>query len=438
MSAGNNIDGLFKSKLAGREVAYSASAWAGANQMLNQHYKWLFLRKLLWILIPVAVFSGIGVGYFSDKTSAENISNSHSQHTENLSAINELECMDEASLFNQASDEPSSYTNLNRAETDQRPEEVRQTIVASSNVNQPESKSIAAVSLQKPKSKTALGLDKNQNSAVRKQEVKKKLSTSHRRNLLKDLNIEGRKMISNDLAKIILNKNLEFMPISALPFNGIQDSSDMFDRDFSEPIMEELRKIQLFVEGGILVAQGQHDLNVNRKAPGIGLHTSLLAKYNLGESVFLDLRIGLYNRSSLTPTLGFAGSQMNSFIEIKPLLINYGSIYIGTGYQIGARHSIGGGLEFNPMLSVLARKDKTIIGESKSESSYLRDNTGFNGLDAAAIINYRLSISEKLDATAEMHFGLFDATDNAVFNTGDVNDHNTLIKLGLSYRITNR
>jgi hypothetical protein len=90
------------------------------------------------------------------------------------------------------------------------------------------------------------------------------------------------------------------------------------------------------------------------------------------------------------------------------------------------------------MISVLARKEKSTIGESASEISYMNDNTGFNGLDAAAILNYRLSITEKMDATAEMHFGLFDATDNAVFNTGDINDLNTLLKLGVSYRVTNR
>ena len=441
MSDGKNIDDLFKSKLAGSEATYSASAWAGASNLLSQHYKWLFLRKLLWILVPIAVISSIGVGFFTDtNTNMVSMQNVKPERIENLETKMNPDCID-YSEYESSSGTPSSVVatsiNISKAiKVDAHAQNSGNN--SAKNHASPETRVLSGVN---DDYSALVSIEKDQNTIDNtkdKSEFKKGTSFKKRRNILKDLDMEGSKTISTALASIILKPEIDYLPISGLPFDGIQDSSTIFGLTISEPVIEELRKIQLYAEVGALVANGQYDLNVKRKGPGLGIHASLLAKYNLGESVFIDLRLGVYNRGSLTPTIGFAGSQMNSVVKIDPLLMNYGSIYIGTGYQIGARHSVGGGLEFNPMIAVLAKKTKTIQGESAVESSYLTDNSGFNGLDAAAIINYRLSISEKLDATAEMHFGLFDATDNAFFNTGDVNDLNTLLKLGLSYRITSR
>jgi len=443
MSDSKHIDRLFQSKLAGREVSYSASAWASANQLLNQHYKWLFLRKLLWFLTPIAIIYGIGVGYVADNN-APSGKNNKINYTAiaTIEADTNIECFDDEETIYDIKPSTLENSNLDGSLASAESTLILASVPKASNAKQND---LTIETADENLSQNDLGFevqppaDESKSSkSVKENEKGNDLVKRKRRDLLNDMKLKDRKMISNELARIILNENLDYLPISSLPFSGTQDTSGVFGSDISEPIMEGLRKIQLYAEGGILLANGQHDLNVKRKGPGLGVHASVTAKYHLGESVFLDFRLGVYNRSSLTPTLSFAGSQMNSTINVKPLLINYGSIYIGTGYQIGARHSFGGGLEFNPMISVLARKEKSTIGESASEISYMNDNTGFNGLDAAAILNYRLSITEKMDATAEMHFGLFDATDNAVFNTGDINDLNTLLKLGVSYRVTNR
>ena len=64
--------------------------------------------------------------------------------------------------------------------------------------------------------------------------------------------------------------------------------------------------------------------------------------------------------------------------------------------------------------------------------------SGLSGIDAAFVLNHRMALKERLDVCTELHFGIFDATDNAVFNTGDISDYNTAIKIGLSYRLTKR
>lgn len=458
MIEGKNIDKLFADKLAGRQVAYSASAWAGANQLLNQHYKWLFFRSLLWVLIPITVISGIGVGYYSGgfevAPAQYSVRSSNNTTFNSLAYSSEFDKQEKSEVpsenlsiegtMNSTKSKRSigvltNSTTISRAvNNDDASLDSDQVIVSE---NSPNTISIApnsnAASTTIPnlasnaiEAKSGKGLSSNATNIPDTPEYRQ-VAVS------KNASQPTKGMISTELAAILLKNKIDYLPISKFAFeNG--ENGQLLNSSISEPVMEEIRKIQVFAEGGLLAARGQHDLNVNRKAPGLGLHAGILTKYNLGESVFLDFKVGVYNRGSLTETVGFAGSQMNSFIIVKPLLMNYASIYLGTGYRVGARHSFGGGFEFNPMIGVMAKKEKTIIGESETETTYVKDNTGFAGLDASVNLNYRLSVSERVDLIGELHFGLFDATDNSVVQTGDVNDNNSLVKVGLSYRLTGR
>jgi hypothetical protein len=132
----------------------------------------------------------------------------------------------------------------------------------------------------------------------------------------------------------------------------------------------------------------------------------------------------------------FSGN--TSVIQINPTWVNYGGILLGTGYRLGARHAVGIGFEFNPLLAVSAERIETGQGEQTSQELRVMDNTGISTFDAGFVANYRISIAERLDATSELHFGFIDVTDNNVFDPSVGASNNTLLKLGLSYRITNR
>lgn len=444
MSEIKNIDELFKAKLANSTpVAYSETAWMGANQLLNNHFKWLFVKQLLWWTLPVLLIGGISTGIYVQSSSTE------------VQAIGQVEIGPEKNIDHivkaKLSSAPSTYTAEKSMTLSNRDESTQAEAVRPNNSSKAASVLIGQ-DLVKSSIATAKGaIGNNQTSGVLAvnqapvalQAIPQPPNHSAAKTTHSSINTTPAayaptSMMSTDMAKYKLSSSIRKIGIAKLPsiFDAYQNE-DIQSSNSESPLIQELRKLQIAAEFGVLTGSGFHALNGKTMAPGFGLHGQLLTKYHLGQSVYLNLGLGLFNRSSLTKNTAFTG-QANSKIDITPLTLNYASIMVGVGYRIGARHSIGGGMQFNPLISVLARKEKTNSGESASTASYINDKNGFYSLDAAFVINYQFALAERLDATAGIQFGFMDATDNSIFKSGDINDFNRMLKLGLSYRLTQR
>lgn len=441
MSEKNHIDELFKSKLQGKEVAYSESAWKGAEQLLHHHYRWVFLKKALMVLIPVVVISGLGVGYLLQST--------------DTTPIDETTMPSSGFVVEQDVALPSTPSTGGSESP-----EYDNTVAKGSMVSSPD----ASAGANHSNAAASYG-DASATPSVNKREVAnssknlsstadaKKVKSNHDvllppgfDTLLDDLASDDGEsktsaapsqhpMTSTEVAAIKLKSSLDLMALAELKRNSystpkIQDTQE-------SPAMKALRNIQLFADLGGVVGLGYHDLSGERMHPGFGIQTQLLAKYHFQQALSFDMGLGIYNRSSLTANIPFAGNEPSTTVQITPLSSQYASIYAGMGYRIGARHTIEMGMQINPLLTVVARKEKFVDNELASEE-LITDANGFNQLDVSFNLNYRVSIHERVDAYTGFQFGLFDATDNGVFKSGDINDYNRLIKLGLSYRVTQR
>lgn len=426
LSEGNHIDDLFRSKLAGRQVAYSAAAWSGASSMLDSHFKWLFIRKALYILLPIVVASGIGVIY-----SLEDSATYTSRHQQIqfqplgllIDSINTAGTigvdMDKSEL--QSGKESKLYNHRLSDKTGAVATTVTPNQQAMSAASEEEASSTES-DIYQPKEIDPVNNDIN---------LAPMTNSIGALQFEEDINPYKHPSVSKEMASLKLRSQLDLMPV--ISFNDDYEYN-WLDRESQTPAMDALRRIQLFAEGGVLGAQSLDRMNSGPL--GLGLHARLLMKYHLGESVYLDLGIVAFNRNALPDGKPFSGN--TSVIQINPTWVNYGGILLGTGYRLGARHAVGIGFEFNPLLAVSAERIETGQGEQTSQELRVMDNTGISTFDAGFVANYRISIAERLDATSELHFGFIDVTDNNVFDPSVGASNNTLLKLGLSYRITNR
>ena len=452
MSDINNIDDLFKTKLAGREVGYSASAWTKASTLLDSHFRLLFLKKLFLFGIPFLLIFTSAVLYWTNenpdiRTAGQEIGSTEiGDAASNSGVVTDL-------TINTASTIPTA-DQQELTEQVYTPAEIADAQV-NQQMNALSSNKEANTNLDELASAdTQISIKSTSNKAQKivttktTTEFEPEMASSSIADIEDEVNIVtrqstysandnvGSEMMSTDMAALILKSDLDLMDIMLINGNG-SEISELGPSLKPESVNLTPKKLQIFAEGGLLMARGFHDLNVERLGPGFGFHARILSKYHIGQSVYLDFGAGILNRGSVTKNKDFTGMQPGRLIEISPIAANYASILIGTGYRIGLRHSIGGGFELNPFINLVAKEEVTINGEV-SKSSYITEKTGMAGLDAAFVLNHRMAIKERLDVCTELHLGIFDATDNAVFSTSDVNDYNTAIKVGVSYRLTNR
>ncbi|MCO4806957.1 MAG: hypothetical protein KC456_10225 [Flavobacteriales bacterium] len=458
MSDINNIDDLFKSKLAGREVGYSASAWASASALLDSHFRWLFFKKLFLFGIPFlfiftsAMLYWIG-GEQTLRTAGHEIVSTEFGFAASQDRVPaDMEIAKNAASFvtgntvNAALTSPNARPIEQPHESSDKPDITvgTQAKIESSylktgsdleNVSTPDDSApiMGATTQPKMHAVAAPKPDLEPDPTPRAADIAHIEASPSREKASAEYHSE---MMSTEMASLILKSNLDMMDIVSINRNS-SELSELGPSLTPEPVKLSPNKLQVFAEGGLLIARGYHDLNVERLGPGLGVHARVLAKYHLGQSVYLDFGAGFLNRSSITKNHDFTGMQPGSLIEVSPIAANYASVLIGTGYRIGLRHSVGGGFELNPFINIVAKENVTINGET-SKSAIITEKTGMAGIDAAFVLNHRMALKERLDVCTELHFGIFDATDNAVFNTGDISDYNTAIKIGLSYRLTKR
>jgi len=99
------------------------------------------------------------------------------------------------------------------------------------------------------------------------------------------------------------------------------------------------------------------------------------------------------------------------------------------------------GMTFSPLIGYVPSTETSNVNDNSSptitrEKNLIRD--GFADFDVAGALSYRYQLTQRIDLTADVRFGLFDLTDNQYFNTGLVDDRNHQLRIGLNYRFINR
>lgn len=418
----NNIDDLFRKRLSEREVSYSASSWAGAEHLLNKHYRWQFLKKLLFVMVPVTVISAAGVVYIwtSDAgtgrvaekgftidqpvkmpgmSSGNGDNNLSKTGDETVTAASGRQSHDETAMVDETAvlgaDENIAYSIEPTAIPDE-PKRFGGSQAPSENESADDTHAQASPDIQTVEAEVA------------------------------DVAVNTSKRTADLMAA---------MPVFSIRKIGAGSDPLLSDvaRKPGEPLIAQLRKFEFGIEGGILVAQGFKNIAPKREGMSVGWHAALTANYHINQSVFLSSGIGVYSRGSLASEQMLLGS--GGGYTLRPVSAYYLNIPVKLGLRFASRHTLTFSMQFNPLVNVVVTKETTSSADGSTDRKLMMDKAGFNGFDVAPAFGYRISLAERWDGMAEFQYGLFDVTDDQFFRSGEVNDQNISLRLGLSYRL---
>jgi hypothetical protein len=467
MGQENNIDNLFKAKLAGRDsaAAYSASAWAGADKALGGHFKLLLLKKAAFILIPILVISGAGAWYFADFSNKD------------VSAIaqeNALETTTGADAFKPSENDQTQQGDLSKdkatfaLETTSSSINQKNEIAVHENANVTgafenvggSSTSLPANS-EVPSKKAVLSSEKRTLKLSSKTKVAEandgsgiatKITTSAIRvpggfGALLDEFVDDE---SSDVASIDMVQNTtsiaaesagavsskEFMygmPIYNLKTLGSKRAlltEKKESVDFGQ--LPNAKTLEFGLNGGLVGATTlENNLGTQSKI-GLGAYAGLNIQYHVKPRLFLYSAAILNTRNGL----GTKSQSADPTISVFPTQLLYLDIPLHVGYRLGARHGLSFGMTFSPLLIAKNEDQHREDYGANPTTSFSKD--GFASFDVAGSVNYSFSIAKRLDLNASVRFGLFDVTDDNYFSTGPVDDRNHQLRLGINYRFRAR
>lgn len=208
----------------------------------------------------------------------------------------------------------------------------------------------------------------------------------------------------------------------------------------NEALLAELRKVEVLLEGGVLAASGFENNGPNSVQLGIGWMGGMAIQYHFHQKLFARSGALLHTRDALNSST-LEAQRFDGNLEAVPVRLSYIDIPLEVGYR-SHRHSIHFGLMFSPLVSARTALEFTSNNADADAApvteGYEARRDGFAGFDVAGSAGYRFQLSERLNAFANIRFGLFDVTDNAYFGTALVDDRNHQLRLGLSYRILHR
>lgn len=461
----NDIDDLFRKKLAAREVAYSASAWSDAEKLLNRHYKFLFLKKLLFALVPAAIVSAAGVIYLVNsepqalQTSKEQAIpqvetpapeprpeaettvvmatpgtiNSSRQHGIDESSLDEAVSDNFVSASKRTAERPAiPVVNTSTASRLMARTKAQQILSTGTDEHGKEANTTAAIAGHDVSSTpvTEAGGDKpaapeaSLNHAGETAAFTAPAATTATGNAFYTAEAAEAESFMYGMPKFMISK------IGAGNITALSDA----ERKAGEPLVNKLQKLEVAMEGGALVARGLLNAAPRRDRPSVGVYAALSAQYHVNQTFFIATGAGVFTRGSLAGEQPLPGA--NGTIIMDPVSLVYLNVPLKLGYRISARHSLAFGMQFSQLLTGISRKE-TMTNEAAT-SEWVTDKAGFHGSDVAGLLSYRVSLTEKLDGSAEFQYGLFDITDNQFFRSGDISDRNTLLRLGVSYNIFTR
>lgn len=467
MSDINNIDDLFKSKLKGREAAYSASAWSGAESLLAKHYKALLIKKVLLITIPTIIVTAIGLGVlFSNNQDInespqgeESALTTISTKESSKSSTSELSGVESESSIALEEDNTADL-GISGSENSYSSPTTGENIIESTSTDL----QTAEIAAESAAEQTDIQGNQEELDASSEAFEDDMAETTDSRipmppgfgDFLEDISLEdepasvGTTTNDNTLPDIVslkdanallqtANSELELMP--GFDVSQISNwSSGLADQNrVPERLMSEIRKIELAISGGGLLSTGMRGNDWQNEKSSLGWHAGLTIQYYIKERWFARTGAIIHQRSAINsrrvdwPAFYILPNDVNA-----PINLRYVDIPLQMGYRLGSRHEVAFGLAFAPLLNYTRT---TSALPSQDVQEYVKDGTsrdGFANFDVAALLDYKYQVTERLDIKVEGRFGAFDVTDNAYFGSGIIDDRNHQVRLGLNYRIIRR
>lgn len=454
MANDNNIDQLFKQKLAGREAAgYSASAWAGAEKALGSHFRMLLFKRAAFIAIPLLIATGAATYWYTSQTTQEpqqiDIANQQPMVESIAEAESSYSSSDETETYTQTSS-TSDYSTANASEDFASSESNSEAGAIESNTD---SKSNSLNANDKQSAKSSAKENNNVGPAFAETSVKHSSNrsiTKPKNQLQKadDSNQLKVEIPNGDLAMKTERSNLESssthsfnseifdrqvmsqMPIYNISSLGKTKSKLSAESNAQETILlKETRKFEFGVNGGILVSNALKNTEMSNPKMGFGGYFGLNVTYHIKPKFFLYTAAVLNTRNALNSQ---HVSPTNGLSEL-PSQLAYLDIPIHLGYRIGARNSIQFGMTFSPFVGY---NTQAVGSESTPRTSFAND--GFANFDAAGSVVYALNLTQRIDFNASIRFGLFDVTDDSYFKTALIDDRNHQLRIGINYKLRTR
>ncbi|GAB4382254.1 MAG: hypothetical protein Kow0075_14090 [Salibacteraceae bacterium] len=415
MGGNNSIDDIFKKGLQNRDVPYNEDAWAAAEAMLNRHYRVVWVKKLLLYAIPLGGLLAFGLIALTLTTELDFFNQNDTTapgtartapaailktETPNISPKNERRNPSAVDA-----PQPTATGTIARPELAQPPAHIAAGASSgSAPVDQTPTGGETAHSAHRtgvhPSTKSEKALfDVSQTKAYRPE-------TAH-----------------------AANDRIEPMPFYQI--GALAAKRHDLVNPQGEPAriaLDFFRRFELRIEvGGLTASRFQSN---NRSAlPAAGIYAQLLADYHFSSAAFISTGIGSFGRGGIGPQQTIAST--GGSVRYRPLQAYYLNVPITVNYRFGARHSIGLGVQFNPLLQVLIAEE-TLNGENKQTGSRkVFDNTGFATLDFGLCVPYRVALSERTTACVSLVYGVTDVSEN-LGNRYPFDDRNHMIRFGIS------
>lgn len=424
MSEKNHIDELFQSKLGGREVAYSASAWTGAEQMLDKHFRWMAIKKWLMILVPLVLISGGGLiwmlqdgetGVANAPTTIEKVNPASVLPAPENNTSNAVSVVEEPQH-----EDVTAVADVEATEENATAE----TIEATSTV---EANAAYTASVEPPSSANAI----QEETLAESMPVATKSVQEE-----EEFDWNSPAFQPAEYVNELENKKPAFlgMPVFSVGKVSLDCYNDPAETsmDIPAPVLNELRKVQVVGDVAVVGAQGFLNQAQSRKPIVPGAYLGLGLEYHQNQTLMYRLDASAMIRSGLAAndTIGMG----SDIVTIQPLTATYLNLAASVGYKIGARHTIRGGMQFGTLAHVLVREKQGLPGDASGETSFMNDKTGFSSLDFAPFLGYEMAVAPRLDVSAILFYGIPDMTES-LGGRYPAEDPNHYVKLGVLYRL---
>jgi hypothetical protein len=454
MANDNNIDQLFKQKLAGREAAgYSASAWAGAEKALGSHFRMLLFKKVAFIAIPLLIATGAATYWYTNHTEQETqqAKTANQQPMVGSIAVSETiysssDKIETSTQTSATSDYSSANASRDFASSDNNSEAVALESNMDSKANSTNKNSAKSTNKSNSKANAAFAESSSEPTSVAsaakaKNQVKKADSSNE---LLGDLSsnpaafknqntTQGFSSISSFDLENFDRLAMSQMPIYNISSLGKTKAKLNAESNAQETILlKEARKLEFAVNGGLVFANKLENNLGSRDKIGLGAYAGLNVHYHLKPRLFLYSAVILNTRNSL----GSKSQSNNPDISVFPSQLIYLDIPLHIGYRFGARHEFSFGMTFSPLITAMNEDRHVEDYGANPTTSFSSD--GFANFDAAGSVIYSVNLTHRIDFNASARFGLFDVTDDSYFKTSLIDDRNHQLRIGINYKLRTR
>lgn len=435
MSNKHNIDQLFKDGLQGRNAAGDPDLyWSGAEQLLDNHFKWLWIKKALYFAIPLAILTLASGAFLMNESDGAQANESAVSSAAVAPAKNTMDNSKTSIEPEQSESSNKIITAEDSLASVESPEKTRQLLTLAS-----AAKEGSEVEEDVSNKTTGLRQDPISNSSHSSSSAGQEEPLASNETL--EDPIDPKAILPSQTEATTPNstaiKRLDGMPAFSINTLGLANTSGIGDRDQlkKESLMNELRKLEVSAHLGGVLAPGLQNIKPARDPIGYGAYTGVTVEYYFNQRIYGKTGALLHMRNSLAS--GILIQKDNAYVSPNQLV--YMDIPIQVGYRFGARHSINFGMSFSPLVDVLTQPSDQQPTENEWTLANTKDvRSGFANFDVAGLLGYEMQLTSKLDFQAQFRYGLFDVTDNTFWNVNLVDDRNHQLRVGFSYRLLNR